>query len=179
MRRVWPPGSAGSHSLLVATSVILFKGYFLCVVWKCYRYLKMREMILPLTLSFPASVVGPEMVLPAGFMPPPTTVTISPPDYETATKGSSAPPDYETAIRQQDSKTPESPAPTPQSPSSSSATSDQSHGSQAEEAVDATVIQIQVTETPDEREGRSQRETQEQRTTGPVTQSVDEGKADA
>ena len=126
MRRVWPPGTATTHSLLVSTCVVLFKGYFLCVVWKCYRYLKVREMILPLHLSFPAHVVGPDIAVPPGFLPPPpATVTVSPPDYETATKGSSAPPDYETAIRQPDLKPPASPTPTPaaslsESPSSSS-----------------------------------------------------------
>jgi len=133
MRKVWPAGShGGAPSLLVATCVILFKGYFLCVVWKCYRYLKMREMIIPLQLSaYPtghhhhrshhhglSGAAGPgltDLVLPPGFIPPagpmPTMVTVnlSPPDYETATKGgsgiTSAPPDYETAIRsQQDMK---------------------------------------------------------------------------
>lgn len=188
MRRVWPPGSgsgvAGSHSLLVATCIILFKGYFLCVVWKCYRYLKMREMILPLTLSFPASVVGPDLMMPPGFMPPAATaVTLSPPDYETATKGSSAPPDYETAIRQQDAKAPASPdsSPVPQSPSSSSTSeSDQSQGSQRQtEASDATVIQVHVSDVPEQTEGRDadqeQIESDNRRVNDPTTRrsSVD------
>jgi hypothetical protein len=150
VKRVWPPGSAGSNSLLVSTCVILFKGYFLCVVWKCYRYLKMREMILPLQLSFPASV-GTDICLPPGFMPPPVTVTMSPPDYETATKGSSAPPDYETAIRQQDLKAPESPTPTAttMAQSSSSSNSDAESSATPEHqavaaAASATVIQVHV-----------------------------------
>lgn len=120
VRKVFPGGSSiGTHSLLVSTCVILFKGYFLCVVWKCYRYLKMREMILPLHIH--SSVGGcpglsrtdgghhtsgnsHEVVIPPGLLLPSDlrSMTVSPPDYETATKTNGvAPPDYETAIRQQ------------------------------------------------------------------------------
>lgn len=162
-------GTAGTHSLLVSTCVILFKGYFLCVVWKCYRYLKMREMILPLQLSFPTSV-GPDIVLPPGFMPPPVTVTMSPPDYETATKGTSAPPDYETAIRQQDLKAPASP--TPQSPASNSA-ADQSSHNQTEDVSD---IQVHVAEAAAPIDGREVSQAQEKQTDGEgrKTQNVSE-----
>lgn len=81
MRHVWPPtsGSNGSNgadgssplgetyyksdfpssgpahmyttTLLFMTLLLIFKTYFLCVVWKCYRYLHMQQFILPLTLS--------------------------------------------------------------------------------------------------------------------------------
>lgn len=120
VRKVFPSGSIGTHSLLVSTCVVLSKGYFLCVVWKCYRYLKMREMILPLHLHSSSIGVCPalsrtdgghlhstgnhDVVIPPGLLLPSDlrTVTVSPPDYETATKTNGvAPPDYETAIRQQ------------------------------------------------------------------------------
>jgi len=113
MRKVFPSGSSmGTHSLLVATCVILFKGYFLCVVWKCYRYLKMREMLLPLHIVSGSGCSrtdcgiassGRDVVIPPGVVLPSALNSISPPDYETATKANTgmAPPDYETAIRQQ------------------------------------------------------------------------------
>lgn len=46
------------HALLFMTLVLVFKTYFLCVVWKCYRYLHMKEFILPLSLNttFPTDV---------------------------------------------------------------------------------------------------------------------------
>lgn len=120
MRKVMPGSSNPvSHSLLVSTCIILFKGYFLCVVWKCYRYLKMREMILPLHLHSSGgsgvcsalsrnhdlnSSATHDVVIPPGLILPSTlhSLTVSPPDYETATKTNGlAPPDYETAVRQQ------------------------------------------------------------------------------
>ena len=110
-----------TSSLLIATCIILFKGYFLCVVWKCYRYLKMKEMILPLHVSgltasgfhsFPGHhglhAASTEIVIPPGFTIPSAAITsggtLAPPDYETATKSNSgavAPPDYETALKAQ------------------------------------------------------------------------------
>lgn len=63
MRRLWPnanPATLYTSSLLIATCFILCKGFFLCVVWKCYRYLKMKEMILP--LHFPYHSSGPEVI---------------------------------------------------------------------------------------------------------------------
>lgn len=37
-------------SLLFVTVILLAKTYFLCVVYKCYRYLQAKEFILPLTM---------------------------------------------------------------------------------------------------------------------------------
>src|SRR5699024_4101816 len=57
MRNPWanPAVSSETHlhttSLLFMLLILLFKTYFLCVVWKCYRYLHMKEFILPLTLN--------------------------------------------------------------------------------------------------------------------------------
>ena len=108
--KFWPhssPGVAPTSTLLISTCIILFKGYFLCVVWKCYRYLKMKEMVLP--LHFPCTSLPSDLVLPPGFVPPsvvPVAISsMAPPDYETATKSQPAPPDYDTAVRNnQDSK---------------------------------------------------------------------------
>lgn len=120
-------GTQAGHtsSLLIATCIILFKGYFLCVVWKCYRYLKMKEMMtLPIHLSgggsaglhaYHASALGlhvdmrnggPDIVIPPGFnIPNPNILSsMAPPDYETATKSNGAqqsPPDYEAALKTQ------------------------------------------------------------------------------
>lgn len=102
--KFWPhssPSGAPASTLLISTCIILFKGYFLCVVWKCYRYLKMKEMVLP--LHFPCSSPQSDLVLPPGFVPPsilPVAISsMAPPDYETATKSQPAPPDYDTAVR--------------------------------------------------------------------------------
>lgn len=104
VKRIWPSASTTTlytSSLIFTAAVLLFKGYFLCVVWKCYRYLKMREMILPLHLPY-SSNHGTDIMIPPGFLaPPPMPIgaMAAPPDYETATK-SNAPPDYEAACRQ-------------------------------------------------------------------------------
>lgn len=53
MRHIWPnasPNNVYTSSLLFTTLIVLFKSYFLCVVWKCYRYLRMKELVLPLHL---------------------------------------------------------------------------------------------------------------------------------
>lgn len=97
---MWPPqGHPQPHkSLFFTTIVLMIQGYFLCVVWKCFRYLKVREMVLP--LHMPRSN-GTDLVIPPGIAPPPINMNISPPDYETATKGNGPPPpDYETAMKQ-------------------------------------------------------------------------------
>jgi len=95
-----------TSSLLMTAAFLLFKGYFLCVVWKCYRYLKIKEMILPLHLHHPYTTAGNDLVMPASFLSPMTNLPppgafVAPPDYETATKNN-APPDYEAACRAAD-----------------------------------------------------------------------------
>ena|SRR6218665_1876038 len=40
-----------TSSLLIMTVLLIFKTFFLSVVWKCYRYLHLREFILPVTLT--------------------------------------------------------------------------------------------------------------------------------
>lgn len=78
---------------------------------------------------------------------------MSPPDYETATKGSSAPPDYETAIRQSDFKDPASPSPAASVTQSSSSdaghqAAHQSATSQNQTPEDVSVIQVHVAADP-------------------------------
>lgn len=93
---MWSQGQP-HRSLFFTTMFLMVQGYFLCVVWKCFRYLKVRELILP--LHMPRSN-GTDLVIPPGIAPPPVNVNISPPDYETATKGNGPPPpDYETAMK--------------------------------------------------------------------------------
>lgn len=45
-----PPAMA-TTSMLFMTLILIFKTYFIVVVWRCYRWLHMREFILPLTLN--------------------------------------------------------------------------------------------------------------------------------
>lgn len=45
------PAQLYTTTLLFMTLLLIFKTYFLCVVWKCYRYLHMQQFILPLTLA--------------------------------------------------------------------------------------------------------------------------------
>ncbi|RWS31368.1 hypothetical protein B4U80_00062 [Leptotrombidium deliense] len=78
-----------SFSPLLEVCVMLYKGYFLCVVWKCYRYLKIQSILPPLncryaTVEATVPVVSHSMGLP--------------PNYETVIN-SNPPPDYETALR--------------------------------------------------------------------------------
>ena len=111
--------SEGSDLRLISAYALLFRILCFCVVWKCYRYLKMREMILPVRLhssaesgvssalsrnhdlSSPAThdvVIPPELILPSALH----NLNVSPPDYETATKTNGlAPSGYETAVWQQ------------------------------------------------------------------------------
>ncbi|RWS05063.1 hypothetical protein B4U79_01342 [Dinothrombium tinctorium] len=95
VKRLWPnasPAVVYSTTLLLAVCLMLFKGYFLCVVWKCYRYLKIKEMMLPLAYAHPTV----EVTIPAPIVSQASQQ--SPPDYETATK-TCPPPDYESAVR--------------------------------------------------------------------------------
>ncbi|RWS31150.1 hypothetical protein B4U80_00728 [Leptotrombidium deliense] len=92
VKRVWPnasPAAIYSLSLLFAVCIMLYKSYFLCVVWKCYRYLKIQEIMLPINVRLPTVEVT---------VPIPNQPSYLPPDYDTATK-SSPPPDYETAVK--------------------------------------------------------------------------------
>jgi len=101
VKRIWhnaTPTTVYTSNLLITTCVVLFKGYFLCVVWKCYRYLKMKEMILPLHLPYQQSGMVPDIMCPPMMIPPPVAAMAAPPDYDEATKGAS-PPDYESAMR--------------------------------------------------------------------------------
>ncbi|XP_053207701.1 lysosomal-associated transmembrane protein 4A-like [Panonychus citri] len=67
---------------------------FICIIWKCYRYLKMKEIQASLTLPYNIDL---EIVVPSEVV---STTNITPPDYETAIKDS-PPPDYESAVKLQ------------------------------------------------------------------------------
>lgn len=95
-------------TLLVMTFFMIFKTYFLCVVWKCYRYLHMKEFILPITLHNAATASGLTAGIGAGGQfdhdLPPLIITgraanIPPPDYDEATKlPDYKPPEYTQVI---------------------------------------------------------------------------------
>ena len=112
--------SEGFDSRLVSTYGLLFRMFYFCVVCKCYRYLKMREKILPLPLHSSAgsgvssalsrnhdlnSSATHDVVIPPGLTLPSALIynlTVSPPDYETVTMTNGlAPPGYETSVWQQ------------------------------------------------------------------------------
>lgn len=38
-------------AIVLSTFDMLIKIYFLCIIWKCYRYLRLRELILPLRFA--------------------------------------------------------------------------------------------------------------------------------
>ena len=51
LRNMWANSQhVYTTSLLLITLILIFKTYFLCVVWKCYRYLHMKAFILPLSM---------------------------------------------------------------------------------------------------------------------------------
>ncbi|XP_054153249.1 lysosomal-associated transmembrane protein 4A-like [Oppia nitens] len=133
MRHLWPNASSNNvytSSLLLMTLIVLFKSYFLCVVWKCYRYLRMKELVLPLHLPHFNHNITQDMAIPSIMVPPPH---MAPPDYDEATK-SCAPPDYETATKSSEFKfvpdsgiSQQTSSPTPESQSTATAhQSDQS-----------------------------------------------------
>ena len=114
-----PQSSSVSDSRLVYLFALLFRILCFCVVWKCYRYLKWKQMILPLplhssaesrscstlsrnhNLNSPAThdvVIPAELILPSALH----NLNVSPPDYETATKTNGlAPSGYENPVWQQ------------------------------------------------------------------------------
>ncbi|XP_027201596.2 uncharacterized protein LOC113795599 [Dermatophagoides pteronyssinus] len=76
-------------TLLVMTFFMIFKTYFLCVVWKCYRYLHMKEFILPIALSSAANGINGGQLdhdLPPLILNGRMAANIPPPDYDEATK---------------------------------------------------------------------------------------------
>lgn len=62
MKHLWPSSpnyhQYPSSNLMIHTLIVIFKCYFLCVVWKCYRYLRMKEIMLPLQLPYHTSNVN-------------------------------------------------------------------------------------------------------------------------
>lgn len=111
-------GSGGAHTQYTRYSIILFstitmiiKIYFLCVVWKCYRYLRLSELISPIGLS----EIYPHLP-PAGYpvvrvlgsldstdlsssqMSAGQGQNVTPPPYETVAS-TMKPPNYEEAIK--------------------------------------------------------------------------------
>lgn len=95
------------YSILVFSTVaMLLRIYFLCVVWKCYRYLRLIELVTPIRLS----EIYPHLP-PAGSQYPIIRVlgsidsndlntghNVTPPPYESVAS-SMKPPNYEEAIK--------------------------------------------------------------------------------
>lgn len=97
MRSVWPNtsnSSAYTTSLMMMTLILIFKTYFLCVVWKCYRYLHMKEFILPLSIHN-ARYTNEPIMAPIVI----SQANVPPPNYEEATKlPDFKPPEYQVAM---------------------------------------------------------------------------------
>lgn len=109
-----PPNSQYTRYSLIAvsTATMIVKIYFLCVIWKCYRYLRLIELVSPIRLSEIYPHIHPGLTDPqypivrvlssadstdssagAGnnMAPPPydsITSTMKPPNYEEAMKSS-------------------------------------------------------------------------------------------
>lgn len=96
--------------ILFSTLVMVIKIYFLCVIWKCYRYLRLIELVSPIIYPTyqgggpcPIRILGqPEPDLtdvgPGNNLAPPPYETIAssmkPPNYEEAMKVTSTCPAY-------------------------------------------------------------------------------------
>lgn len=113
-RNHYQPGAYPQYNrytmILVPTIAMIVKIYFLCVVWKCYRYLRLIELVTPIRLAeiYPhIPPVGPQypIVRVLGSIdstdlssgqnvtPPPydsIASSMKPPNYEEAMKSSSA-----------------------------------------------------------------------------------------
>lgn len=83
-------------SVLFMTLQLIVKTYFLCLVWKCYRYLHMQQFILPLTLS--GHLMGAEAMM--------TPVVINR-QQQQQQGGNLPPPNYDEATMMPDYKPPE------------------------------------------------------------------------
>ncbi|XP_015787971.1 lysosomal-associated transmembrane protein 4A [Tetranychus urticae] len=97
MKRLWSSSdltTAYTSSVFMALIEFLYQSYFICVIWKCYRYLKLKESVIP--LHIPYHLRGVEITVPSEIATTPSTM--APPDYETATK-LNPPPDYESALK--------------------------------------------------------------------------------
>ncbi|XP_074601776.1 lysosomal-associated transmembrane protein 4B-like [Brevipalpus obovatus] len=95
-RSMMRPGDADNTAytfgVLTTLGDFLLDIYFICVVWKCYHYLKMKEISTALSLPYNLDF---DIVMPSEVV---STSTVAPPDYETAIKAN-PPPDYESAIK--------------------------------------------------------------------------------
>lgn len=93
--------------MLFSTIVMIVKIYFLCVIWKCYRYLRLIELVSPIRL---AEMVYPHIHQGGGQYPIVRVLSsgdstdlgsghnVAPPPYETIAS-SMKPPNYEDAIK--------------------------------------------------------------------------------
>lgn len=107
------------YSLLIfSTITMIVKIYFLCVIWKCYRYLRLIELVSPIRLS----EIYPH-IHPSGAQYPivrvlgstdstdlSTSHNVAPPPYESIAS-SMKPPNYEEAMKTSNMVLPVDPAP--------------------------------------------------------------------
>lgn len=86
--------------MFVSTISMIFKIYFLCVIWKCYRYLRLIELVSPLRLSeiYP----HPHYPIVRALNPDATdlanSISMAPPPYDSITSNMK-PPNYEEAMK--------------------------------------------------------------------------------
>lgn len=105
--------------LLFSTITMIVKIYFLCVIWKCYRYLRLIELVSPLRLSeiYPhIHQNGPQypIVRVLGSVDSSDLVNghnMAPPPYESIAS-SMKPPNYEEAMKTSDMNFATNPNPT-------------------------------------------------------------------
>lgn len=93
--------------MLFSTIMMIVKIYFLCVIWKCYRYLRLIELVSPIRL---AEMVYPHIHQSGGQYPIVRVLSsgdstdlgsghnVAPPPYESIAS-SMKPPNYEDAIK--------------------------------------------------------------------------------
>lgn len=107
LKSYWPQGSQNTRYslMLVSTIIMLIKIYFLCVIWKCYRYLRMQEILLPIHVHeiFPPHFSHhhiPSVHPDVRVVDSNNTQNIAPPPYDSIVTGlKSQPPNYEEAMK--------------------------------------------------------------------------------
>ncbi|XP_077286992.1 lysosomal-associated transmembrane protein 4A [Arctopsyche grandis] len=77
-------------------SAVVIKAYCINIVWRCYKYLTMRQHALRSLLPYPAMITGSQRVRSAGSPPAPGLTPAPLPDYEEALK-QVPPPSYQMA----------------------------------------------------------------------------------
>lgn len=94
------PQYARYSIILFSTVAMILKIYFLCVVWKCYRYLRLIELVTPIRLSeiYPHLPPAVRVLGSIDSTDLSSGHNVTPPPYESVAS-SMKPPNYEEAIK--------------------------------------------------------------------------------